>query len=134
MARLTLLPELTITTAGEFTGEMIPFVGGATELVVQAVFDYGSGGTSVTVWVQTSIDGGATWLDIACFQFTTADDEVVIPLTTAMPAAPTTTGDGVLAPDEIINGLIGDALRVKGESIGTYAGDTTLTIKALTKG
>ena len=38
----------------------------------EAIFTYGSGGTSADVYVQTSFDGGTTWVDICNFHFTTA--------------------------------------------------------------
>jgi hypothetical protein len=40
-------------------------VGGviAQSVALQANFVYGSGGTTVDAWVQTSIDGGNTWID-----------------------------------------------------------------------
>jgi hypothetical protein len=39
---------------------------------IQANFTFGSGGATVSAWVQTTFDGGATWVDAANFSFTTA--------------------------------------------------------------
>ena len=38
-----------------------------TNMLAQANFAYGSGGTSVDAWLQTSIDGGSSWIDVANF-------------------------------------------------------------------
>jgi hypothetical protein len=73
-----LLPQTTITTAVSATaGPWIAFNSRIEDsapchLAVQANFVYNSGGTNVTAYVQTSFDGGATAVDIACFQFTTS--------------------------------------------------------------
>jgi hypothetical protein len=34
-------------------------------LIIQGNLTFGSGGTTIDVWVQTSIDGGYNWTDIA---------------------------------------------------------------------
>lgn len=98
-------------------------------LTVQAVFTYGSGGTSVDAYLQTSVDGGATWLDIAQFHFTTASAKALFNLSSATPvttqfAAPT---DGSMTANTAKDGLLGPLFRVKLASVGTYA-NTTLRI------
>jgi hypothetical protein len=40
--------------------------------ILQANFTFGSGGATVSAFVQTSFDGGETWPDAANFSFTTA--------------------------------------------------------------
>ena len=39
---------------------------------IQANFIGGTGGSTAKVWVQSSVDGGATWFDVAIFNFTTS--------------------------------------------------------------
>ena len=55
------------STALQVQGQM-----GVESATIQANFTYGSGGTTAAVWVQTSLDGGTTWVDIANFAFTTS--------------------------------------------------------------
>src|SRR5947207_2214902 len=43
-----------------------------TTMTIQGTFTYGSGGTSTDAYIQTSIDGGGTWADVANFHFLTA--------------------------------------------------------------
>jgi hypothetical protein len=101
-------------------------------LQLQATFTYGSGGTAVTSWIQTSLDGGLTWIDIASFAFTTSSAKFVYSLfnsPTALQAATQyTPTDGTLANNTAINGIFGPQLRVKYTTTGTYAGGTTLNI------
>lgn len=102
---------------------------GATGVTLQANFTYGSGGTSVAAAVETSIDQGLTWVEIARFAFTTASAEKVLSvignseITTAYtPAA--------LSSDTAKSGILGDRLRCKVTSVGTYAGNTSLSVRA----
>lgn len=89
-------------------------------------FVYGAGGTTAKLWVQTSLDGGTTWIDI----FATGDmaatsvkkianltDDTVITTAVAPTDATGTT---------IISGIIGDRFRCKVTTTGTYTTSTTL--------
>lgn len=97
-------------------------------------FTYGSGGTTAKVWVQTSFDGGTTWVDIACFAHTTSSLRRCANLSsnTAVTTIYTAT-DGSLADDTVKDGLIGERLRVKFTSTGTYAGSSTMKVHVVLK-
>jgi hypothetical protein len=98
-------------------------------LAVQANFAYGSGGTSVDAYLQTSLDGGATWIDIAQFHLTTASARFVYNLNSQTPVATEyTPTDGALAANTAKDGILGPQLRVKYGSTGAYAGATSLSI------
>ncbi len=130
MTRLTLLSE-TITAA--VTG-VTPDPSGADfyadYVALEAVFVYGSGGTNATVYVQTSFDGGLSWVDVASFQFLLASLKRVSTITTATaPAAQAfTPTDGALAVNTVINGVIGDLWRCKLTTTGVYAGGTSINV------
>lgn len=141
-AHITLLPALTISTALTTT---TPGTGGATGvkglpgmwcLGVEAIFLYGAGGTSVRAWVQTSFDSGATWFDIMVFNFTTANKSLVY-VNTIDPSTPvpvtTVPGDAALTTDAVVNGILGDRLRMKITTVGTYSGATSLAMFAVVK-
>lgn len=98
-------------------------------LAVQFTFAYGSGGASVDAWLQTSLDGGLTWLDIANFHGTTASARKAINLNaqTAVTTQVTPT-DGSMTANTVQDGLLGPQFRVKYGSSGTYAGSTTLAV------
>lgn len=102
---------------------------GPRNLAVQGNFTYGSGGTTVDAWLQTSIDGGQTWIDIAQFHFTTSSARFVYNLNGQTPVTTEyTPTDGTLASNTSKDGILGSQFRVKYSSTGTYAGGTSLSI------
>lgn len=135
-AAFALLAETVLTTAvtGQASAERV-LPAGTTALAIQAHFTYGSGGTSAKLYVQTSLDKGATWIDIACFALTTASARraSVVHLNTAL-AANITPADGALTDNTILNGILGDRVRTKLTTVGTYAGNTRIKVDAVAKG
>lgn len=96
---------------------------------ILARFAYGSGGTSAKAYVQVTLDDGATWIDVACFAFTTASATRVINLSGLTPkTTPLTPSDGALTDDTFIDGVLGSAMRVKLVTTGTYS-NTVLSVK-----
>lgn len=133
---VTLVASTVITTAiaGVVVGPAI-VLAGIKYLACQAVFTYGSGGTTAKFWVQTTLDGGVTWIDIMSFAFTTATlSKVSAVVTSTALAAGVTPGSAALADNTILSGLLGEQVRVLGTSTGTYAGGTTIAISAVGKG
>lgn len=100
-----------------------------TSVAVQANFTYGSGGTTVDAYLQTSLDNGTTWIDIAQFHFTTASARFVYNLNSQTPVTTEyTPTDGTLTANTSKDGITGPLYQVKLASTGTYAGTTTLQI------
>jgi hypothetical protein len=135
-----LLAPLTLTTALSATGTTpVTKLGGMKYLVAEAIFLYGSGGTTAKAYVQTSLDGGTTWMDIICFAFTTSalskvsavSADIAFAASAYVPIAP---GDGALADNTSIQGILGDRLRVKYVTTGTYAGASSIAVYAHAKG
>lgn len=130
------LLSATLTTAIAATATT-PLVGlGSMKYVaMQSVFVYGSGGTDVNCYLQTSLDGGTTWIDIMNHKFltTTASKVSAVVWTTAL-AAGATPADGALAANTILSGLIGNTLRLKYVTTGTYAAATTIKVDIIIKG
>lgn len=131
---LTLLDSTTI--AGAVSGSVGTTALGLTGmkyLIVEAIFVYAAGGTTVKAWIQTKV--GDTWRDIMNFAFTTssATKHSAVNATTAL-AAVIAVSDAALTDDTILSGFLGDSLRVKYTTTGTYTGVTTLQIKAVAKG
>jgi hypothetical protein len=134
--RIKLLSVLTIAAAVAATATTpVLLLSGIKYLVVQANFLYGAGGTSVDAYVQTSVDGGTTWIDIMEFAFTTAAARKIsaVVISTAV-AASVTPSDGALTASTILSGVLGDRLRVKYVTVGTYSGATSLAVDAIAKG
>jgi hypothetical protein len=135
MAQLVLLPPTTITAAGTTTTTPVQLTDHVdAEVMLSASFTYGSGGTSVNAYVQTTLDSGATWFDIANFNFLLASAVKISEVASVTVAAANyTPTDGTLAANTVKDGLIGSALRVKTIVVGTYAGNTSLSITAVTR-
>jgi len=114
------LPPTGVTVTSD-TIASVPYDGKL--LTVESQFTYGSSGTTAKLYVQTSLDDGDSWFDIACHAFTTATAKKISAVCRAVaPAsqafAPT---DGTLADDTVVNGVLGDRIRVKLVVVGTYA-------------
>lgn len=96
---------------------------------IEAKFGYGSGGTTARVWVQVTLDDGQTWIDIACFSFTTGSGVRVVNLSGLTPVTtPITPSDGALADNSFVDGILGSAMRAKVSTTGTYS-NTLLSVK-----
>lgn len=128
---MNLLPATTITTAigTALTTAPAKFNSAPRNLTIQGNFVYGSGGTTVDAYVQTSIDGGATWCDIANFHFTTSSARKLFNLNSqTVQTTQVTPTDGSITSNTAQDGILGPLYRVKYQSTGTYAGSTTLQI------
>lgn len=133
---LTILSSTTITAAvsGQASAAVDPLIGGIGSLTLVFDFVYGSGGTTAKVWVQTSLDGGTTWVDIANLACTTASKKRIVNLSAKTPVTtPYTPTDGTLADDTVKDGIIGPLFRTKLTTTGTYADSTTVTVTAVAK-
>lgn len=100
---------------------------GVTAATIEANFQYGSGGASVSVLVQTTMDAGTTWRDVARFDFTTSTDVRYATLSGLTPKS--NTAYVALAAAGVNDGLLGNQLRAVITSVGTYA-NTTLSVRA----
>jgi hypothetical protein len=130
----TALTGSVITDGTSETGEDQAFIDrldGMSAASIQVRFAYGSGGTTAKVYVQTSLDQGTTWIDIACAAFTTSSATKLFNLSgltaKTTPANPT---DGAMTDDTSLDGVLGDRLRVKVTTTGTYATNTTVAVRA----
>lgn len=129
------LGAFSITTAGTFTGDWVEDLDGLLAMAVQFRFVFGSGGTSVKAYLQTSLDDGDTPVDIACVAFGNASSEVqAINLSSLTPkTTQVAPSDAALTDDTAVDGLLGDRFRVKIVVVGTYAGSTTLNVTAIAR-
>lgn len=103
-------------------------------VLLLADFTYAGGGVDLRAWVQSSVDAGVTWHDVACFKFLAASKRSMYNLSARTPVLVLATpGDGVLADDTALDGLLGDRLRVKWTSTGVYTGATRLFLNCVTR-
>jgi hypothetical protein len=107
----------------------VKFLVAPRNVCVQGNFTYDSGGTTVDAFVQTSLDNGATWCDIAQFHFTTASARFLYNLNSQTPiTAEATPTDGALAANTSKDGILGNQIRVKYATTGTYGGASALSV------
>lgn len=122
-----------ISVAGTFLGPEVPVPAQGQALAFESKFVYGAGGTSVNVYLQSSLDGGTTWTDIANSSFATATASKAGAVSREGPAAGTpgaTPTDGSIAADSVISGVLGDRVRAKVVVVGTYTGSSLLVTVA----
>lgn len=95
---------------------------GMTSAVLVATMLGGSGGTSIAVVAQISIDGGTTWLDVARFDFltTAATKWAALDFTKEKAIA----SYAALASEGVNNGIRGARMRAVVTSVGTYTNTT----------
>ncbi len=137
LSRRTIVSETITTALAAVIRGPISGLYGMKNLVIEANFVYGSAGTTVDAWLQTSLDGGSSWIDIAQFAFLTTSlrkvHTVVLPAVVAT-RTNVTPLDGTLGDNLIQDGILGDMIRAKLTTVGTYAGGTTLNINFIPTG
>lgn len=90
---------------------------------------YGSGGTTIDAYVQTSLDAGVSWADVCNFHFTTAAANLIFNLSALTPVTTQYTPlDGTITNNTAKDGVLGSLWRVKYKSTGTYTGDNVLRV------
>lgn len=129
-AAIRSLGDFTIGAAGTQVGDWVTGLAGILAATLQARLAYGSGGTAIKVYIQTSIDEGTTPIDIACITFGTEGAQKVVNLSGSTPkGTPATATDATLADNTALDGVLGDRFRAKVVSTGVYAGSTVLSLR-----
>lgn len=105
-------------------------ISGASSMTVWVNFDQSTSGSTVAAVVQTSLDQGVNWIDIVRFDFTTADRKAHATVGTFAAGAVTTLA--ALGSEGVLNNVLGDRVRAKVTSTGTYA-STTLSLRAVVR-
>jgi hypothetical protein len=116
MRNVTLFNYAAIPAAATYLSEVSRApAGGFTLLTLQSKFTRSSGGTTLKAYLQTSLDDGTTWVDVACHAFatTTASKASAINRGIAPASQAFAPSDGSLADDTIVEGALGDRVRVK---------------------
>lgn len=91
-------------------------------------FNYGSGGTSIKVLIETTLDQGTTWTEVWRCALGTASEQNVVNLSGLTPLTTPYT-PAALTDDTVKDGIFGDRFRARILTVGTYAGNTSLAIR-----
>ncbi|MGE0425411.1 MAG: hypothetical protein AB7O88_24335 [Reyranellaceae bacterium] len=121
---------ITSATSAQGTVQaLVDRLDGMTALSLQVRFAYGAGGTALKVDIETSLDQGQTWVLIARLAFATVSATKVVNLSGLTPMT-TPASPGPLADDACLDGVLGDRLRAKVSSTGTYSNNTSISVRA----
>lgn len=101
---------------------------GMTAVSLDIDFRYQAGGSTASLIVVTSLDGGTTWRHIARFDFTTVSAVKQCNLEGLLSKAVTPYAD--LASEGVNDGILGDMLAAIVTTTGVYSGGTTLSARA----
>lgn len=121
--------DLAIAGAGTFVCDVVDGLEGMTGVALQAQLAYGSGGSAVKAYCQTTLDQGNNWIDVACFLFEGGTAKVVNLSADTPVTSPVVSEDGALPNDSTLNGILGDRLRCKVVVTGTFA-NSVLSVRA----
>lgn len=128
------LGDFTVTTAGTANGTPQTGLEGIIALSWNLRLAWGGGGTSIKAYLQTSLDQGTTWIDIACIAMLAASLHRVVNLSGLTPKTTLITPtDGALADDSCVDGILGDRFRTKLVSVGTYASSTVVSSRIVAR-
>ena len=120
-----------VTTASDTGGNTVAYIGDLDGMVSAGLginFNYGSGGTSIKVIIETSDNDGTTWTEVWRMALTTAAKEQKVNLS-ANTAVTTPYTPVALADDATKDGILGPRWRARILTVGTYAGNTSLAIR-----
>jgi hypothetical protein len=139
---LTIPITTAITQTVSQTFQIRPGPGGQwlpATMTIQCNLTWGSGGTTVDADIQTSLDGGTTWTDVANCNFSAivASKRLLWTLESSLLAAPlqvTAPTDGGMTANTALSGVFGNMWRVKYQTTGTFAGGTTFRVDAIANG
>lgn len=129
--RLFTLASFSVGAAGTQNIEQVIDLAGVSAISFEAVFAYGTGGTTCIAKIQTSFDGGTLWRDIARIDFAQANRTVHFNIEALAAKAIAAYAD--LSAEGLVHGVLGDRLRAQIISTGTYA-NTAGIIRASTRG
>lgn len=113
-----------VTSAGTYTIEIGNTPSGATQMCMQSDFIYGSGGLTFKIYLQTTVDNGNTWFDIASSAFLVASARKILTATLNATNNTFIATDGTLTDNTVIAGIAGMQLRIKYVVTGTYSAST----------
>ncbi len=105
---------------------------GMLSATLQVNFTYGSGGTTIKATIETSLDQGLTWAEVARFALATASEENLVNLS-GLTAVSTVYTPAALSDDTVKDGVLGERWRAKIITSGTYAGNTALSLRMVAR-
>ena len=120
-----------ITSGSDANGSTQAYLAGLGDKLAATLsvnFTYGSGGTTLKVIVETSLDQGTTCLEVYRAAFTTAGGQRVVNVSALTPKTMPLT-PAALSDDTVMDGVFGDRWRARKIVTGTYAGNSSVSVR-----
>lgn len=132
LAAINAATAATVVTSGyNDEGMVVAYVGGLEGMLaatLQANLNWGSGGTSLKVLWETSLDQGTSWIEVCRMAFATASEENIVNLSGLTPKTTVVT-PAALSDDSCLDGVFGDRWRARILAVGVFAGNTSLSLR-----
>jgi hypothetical protein len=96
-------------------------------------FTYGSGGTTLKVVIETTFNQGTTWVEVYRAAFALASAERVVNVSALTPLTSPLT-PAALSDDTVKDGVFGDRWRARKIVAGTYAGNSSVSVRMQPRG
>ena len=126
------LGDFAVSEEADETGEPITSFAGMESVRLQARFalvgEAGSG-AAVDVFVETSLDQAASWVQVAHFAFTSAGAVKACNVSARTPVA--IYAPATLSADAVKDGILGDRLRARVECAGGYDDGSLVSVRAV---
>jgi len=123
------LPQTTIPAAGTYVSPVWDAGGKCPKLISFFLkFLYGAGGTSINVYIQTSLDGVTFFDSVAFSQITTSAGNQFWSIGPPGSSQTGTLTDGALGAGTAKAGFLGRYWRIKYIVVGTYTGASSLEV------
>lgn len=120
-----------ITSVPDASGTVVGYLDrldGMLACSISANLVVAGGGTTVKVIIETSLNQGTTWIEVARIAFTTSSAEKVVNLSGLTPKT-TAAAVATLSDDACLDGILGDRMRARIITTGTYTGATSLAVR-----
>lgn len=128
LAAINAATTATVVTSGVDGVAYIDDLDGILAATIQANFNWGSGGTTLKAIIETTLDDGTSWIEVARFAFTAASAEKVANLSAFTPVTTVYT-PAALSDDAVKDGILGPRWRARVLTTGTYVGNTSLALR-----
>lgn len=120
-----------VTSGNDSQGSAVAYISGLEGMhaaTLQANLTYGSGGTSIKVIWETSLDQGTTWIEVCRMALAQASEENLANLS-GLTSKTTIVTPAALSDDTCLDGIFGDRWRARILTVGIYAGNTSLSLR-----
>lgn len=130
------LGDFQIGAAGTYTNANGPLsdLAGLDAVTLQISLAGAAGGSTINVYIQTSIDQGQTWFDVANVAFTTTPGVALVNLSGLDKlTTPTAPSNLALTSNTVLDGPLGDRLQAVVVSTGAYTGNTLVSVRGVAR-